>query len=78
MVKFTILTVTLLALAACGGAEIITGDRDQVSVKTRRGTNPGPLATEHCRKFGRTAALQSTAETGVWTDQVYVFRCAQP
>ena len=62
-----------LALAECTPpgykAEIVTGDPQEVAIKAGPYANPGPMASEHCAKFGRTAVLQDTA------GGIYRFTC---
>jgi hypothetical protein len=53
-------------------ADVISGDQQQVSVKAGNYANPGPIASEHCAKFGRAAVLQD-ANGGI-----YRFICQQP
>lgn len=52
-------------------ADMISGDAQQVSVKAGPYANPGPMASEHCAKFGKTAVLQDS------NGGVYRFMCQQ-
>jgi hypothetical protein len=62
-----------LCLAQCVppgySSEIISGDTQQVAIKAGGYANPGPTASEHCAKFGRTAVLQDAG------GGIYKFTC---
>ncbi len=54
-------------------AEIVTGNDATVSVKAGKANNPGPVATKHCAKFGKSAALVGSTPIGIY-GHVYIHR----
>lgn len=73
----------VVVLAGCGVAamyaepEVISGDENEVAVKTGVNSNPGPTARAHCARYNRTAVLyQGPIEVGLHKQSyVYYFRC---
>lgn len=54
-------------------AEVVSGTEDAVSVKAGKDANPGPLAEEHCDKFGKEAVLHDVEL--LLFSSVYRFSC---
>lgn len=74
------LALTAVGLVACGlwGEEerpvIISGTEVEVTVKASLDSNPGPVAAQHCTRYGRRAAL--TGADPIGDDiSVYYFNC---
>lgn len=65
----------LVLLAGCSRVELISGDSDQVSYRSKFSANPGPDAVAHCRRYGRTAELIQRAEDGSGVFATYKFAC---
>jgi hypothetical protein len=66
------------AVAAAYDAEIVSGNENEVSVKAGKNANPGPIATSHCAKFGKSAALrvvQPLPDQSVAGLAIYQFAC---
>jgi hypothetical protein len=65
--------LSALVLSQCTppgyAAELISGDPQQVAIKAGHYANPGPIASEHCAKFGKTAVLQEA------NGSIYKFTC---
>lgn len=63
--------LSILVLAGCtiaaqyNAPEIISGNNNQVAIKSGIYKNPGILATEHCKKYGKTAVLDHFISQGV-------------
>ena len=74
-------SVIAMAIAVSGcsvprasSAEIVSGNKDTVSVKAGRDADPGALAEEHCKKFGKEAVLRDVEL--LLFSSVYRFTCA--
>jgi hypothetical protein len=72
-ISVVITGLSALGLSQCTppgyAADIISGDQQQVSIKAGSYANPGPMASQHCAKFGKSPVLQD-ANGGI-----YRFRC---
>ena len=74
----TVLALSSCAFAAAYDAEVISGDETSVSVRAGRAANPGPVAQEHCARYGSQAVLagvQPIGDESVANRSVYVFSC---
>ena len=78
--RWICLFVLIVSLGGCGVAamyakpEVISGDADQVAVKTGVNINPGSAAKKHCARFSRDAVLQR-GPIQVGNGYVYYFTC---
>jgi len=73
MTPKTVAIGVALVLVGCAPpaykSEVVSGNADTVSVKAGHYSNPGPQATEHCAKHGKSAVLENA------TPPYFVFKC---
>ena len=72
MTAKTVAIGVVLVLAGC--SNLLSGNADTVSLKVGIYSNPGPKATEHCARYGKSAFLENVA----WVSDVsiiYIFKC---
>ena len=73
MTAKTIAIGVTLVLVGCT-SELISGNANSVSYKVgRHANNPGPQATQHCAKYGKSAALETMNRIDF--GYLYVFKC---
>ena len=67
----------LIMLSGCAAvSEVVSGDENKVTVKAGRWANPGPDATAHCAKYGKTAGTPAIASLGAGMGYAfYTFPC---
>ncbi len=54
------LPLIVLLLTGCAYmSEVISGDENSVQIKAGPYANPGPTASKHCGKYGKSAKLRS-------------------
>ena len=81
--RWTVVLVWFVMLGGCGVAasfaapEVISGDQNEVAVKSGINSNPGPTAQAHCARYNRTAVLnRGPIEVGLrGRTNVYYFNC---
>ena len=65
----------LLALAGCE-ASIISADENHIALEAGNYEgNPGPKASVHCAKYGKSAELVSVVPIGSEGTSIYKFAC---